>query len=209
VPASSNPSPGAIGCLVLAAGEGRRFGGPKQLAELAGRPLLEHALAAAEAAELSRVVVVLGAHREEILARVDTRGFETVACEDWRAGMSEPLKRGIAAVADLSAALILLGDQPLISAAAIRRVVSARRPGHAAVRATYGGKPGHPVLLERPLFEAVTSLRGDAGARSLLGGVEVVEVACEDVADPLDVDVPEDIGLAELKMTAARGRRSG
>ena len=189
-----------IGCVVLAAGEGKRFGGRKQLAELAGRPLLEHALATAARARLARVVVVLGAEAERIAAAVDLHAAEPVVCERWREGMAEPLKRGLAALGELDAAVVLLGDQPLVSAAAIARVVAARRPDRVAVRATYGGEPGHPVLLERELFAAIATLRGDAGARGLLAGLPVADVPCDDVGDPLDVDRPEDLRVAELRL---------
>lgn len=140
-----------IAGLVLAAGEGSRFGGPKQLAEFGGRPLLEHPLAALGAARLlDRRFLVVGAHRDEVLAGVELHGFEPVACADWRRGLSRSLSRGLAAAsaAGARAALIVLGDQPLISPAAVDRLAGAwrGRPA-AALRATYAGRPGHPVLL--------------------------------------------------------------
>jgi molybdenum cofactor cytidylyltransferase len=203
---ASSRAAAPIGAIVLAAGEGRRFGAHKQLAELAGRPLLEHALASAAAASLRRVVVVLGSGAEEIAGAVDLHGAEPLVCERWREGMAEPLKTGIDAVSDLDAAVVLLGDQPLVGAAAIERVIGARRRGAIAVRATYGGEPSHPVLLERRLFADVAMLSGDAGARHLLAerADAVVEVFCDDVADPLDVDRPEDLRAAELRLDEHR-----
>lgn len=189
---------GGAACLVLAAGAGRRFGGdgPKQLAPLAGRPLLEHALAAAAGSKADRVVAVLGANAEAILARVDLRGAEPLLCAGWAEGMAAALRAGVAAVAGSGAAVVVLGDQPLITATAIDRVIAARAPGHDAVRATYGGSPGHPVLLERLLLAAAGELRGDTGARALLAAARVATVGCEDVGDPLDVDTPADLRLA-------------
>ncbi|MGH2989239.1 MAG: nucleotidyltransferase family protein, partial [Solirubrobacterales bacterium] len=101
---------------------------------------------------------------------------------------------------DVEAAAVLLGDQPLISPAAIERLISERGAGRVAVRATYGGHPGHPVVLERSLFQSIVELRGDAGARNLLERADVAGVPCEDVADPLDVDSPADLRLAEVKL---------
>jgi molybdenum cofactor cytidylyltransferase len=189
-----------LACLVLAAGAGKRFGGRKQLAELAGRPLLEHAIASANAAPASRVVVVLGAHAAEIQERVAFGRAEPVVCESWGEGMAAPLRRGIAAVHDAEAALVLLGDQPLVTVAAIERVVAGRAPGNAAVRATYGGAPGHPVLIERGLFKAIGGLRGDAGARALLDRPNVAFVRCDDIADPLDIDTAADLELASARV---------
>jgi nicotine blue oxidoreductase len=189
---------------VLAAGAGRRFGpdGPKQLAPLSGRPLLEHVLAQASASPVDRVVVVLGARADAILDGLDLHDADPVVCDSWREGMSSPLKDGIAAVADCAATVVLLGDQPLITAAAVDRVLAARRDGTDATRASYGGRPGHPVVLERRLFAAVGTLAGDAGARSLLAAGRVVAVPCDDVADPLDVDTPADLRLAEQALAS-------
>ncbi|GIK76383.1 MAG: nucleotidyltransferase family protein [Thermoleophilia bacterium] len=192
-----------VACLVLAAGAGRRFGpgGPKQLALLRGRPLLEHVLAQASGSAVDRVVVVLGAGGEAILDRLDLHGAAPLACGSWREGMSAPLREGIEAVADCDAAVVMLGDQPLVTAAAVDRVLAARKSGSDATRASYGGRPGHPVVLERRLFPAIGGLAGDAGARSLLGSGRVGTVPCDDVADPLDVDTPADLRRAEQALT--------
>ena len=105
-----------IGGVVLAAGEATRFGGPKQLAELDGRPLLEHALRAVSAVPaIDRIVVVLGAHAEEIRAKVDFLDAEPIVCEDWREGQAASLRTGLAALGDVEAALVTLGDQPRIT----------------------------------------------------------------------------------------------
>ena len=181
-----------IAGVVLAAGGGRRFGARKQLADLHGRPLLEHALVAMAAAPLDRVFVVLGAGAEEVSGRVNMHGAEPVPCDRWDAGLSASLRAGIDAAAGAEAVAIVLGDQPLISPEAVARVVAARG-GAAAVRATYGGVPGHPVLLEDRLFARARKLRGDTGARALLTGVRVREVACDELGGPDDVDTPEQL----------------
>lgn len=181
-----------IGGIVLAGGSGARFGGPKQIAELGGRPLLEYAVEAATSA-LDRVVVVLGARAAAVRERVRLGGAEVLVCEEWEAGMAATLRTGIRALGEVDAAVVTLGDQPLVGAAAIDRVVAERRPGTLAVRASYGGAPGHPVVLERELFPRLLELSGDAGARQILGSVPVRDVPCEDIADPADVDSPEDL----------------
>ena len=178
---------------MLAAGAGERFGGRKQLAELDGRPLLEHALAAMAAAPLDRVVVVLGAQAEQVRAGVDLHAAQVVICPDWEEGQAASLRAGIAALTAASAAVVVLGDQPRISARAVERVLGERSPEALAVRATYDAKPGHPVVLERALFGAISRLRGDDGARALLGGVAVRDVACDGLGRPDDVDTPEQL----------------
>ena len=152
--------------------------------------MLQHSLGILAGSPVRRRIVVLGAEAERVLAEVDLLGAEHVVCEDWECGQARSLAAGLAAAGQAEAALILLGDQPLVSVAAVERVLAARRPGAVAVRATYGAVPGHPVVLEAALFADAIALEGDAGARVLFEGPgsEVLEVPCEDVASGLDVD---------------------
>ena len=178
-----------VGALILAAGEGRRFGGTKQLAELDGRPLLEHALAAV--AGISPRVVVLGHAADEILAAIDLQGAEPVVCAGWAEGQAASLRCGLAAL-DADAVLVVLGDQPGITVAAIEAVVTAGGDAD-AVRATYDGVPGHPVLLRRPLLERAGELQGDVGFRDLLRDARVHEIEVGHLADPADIDTREEL----------------
>ena len=183
-----------IAGLVLAAGAGTRFGGRKQLAVLDGRPLLEHALAAMESAPVAVRFVVLGADAEEIRSGVDLHGATPLVCPDWEEGQSASLRAGVAAVPDdCEAIVVTLGDQPSIASRAIAAVVAARGGGFDAVRATYDGVPGHPVLIERALFPALRELSGDTGARDVLRDARVREVPCDGLGDSTDVDTPADL----------------
>ena len=179
----------SLGALVLAAGEGRRFGGTKQLAELDGRPLLEHALAAVTG--ISPRVVVLGHAAGEIAARVDLHGARPVVCPDFAEGQAASLRCGIAAL-DTDEVLVVLGDQPGITAAALDALISAGGDED-AVRATYDGEASHPVLLRRPLLDRVGELSGDVGFRDLLRGARVREVEVGHLADPADIDTREEL----------------
>ena len=184
-----------IGALVLAAGEGSRFGGPKQLAELDGRPLVEHVLGTAAAVPaLERVVLVLGARAEEVRSRIDLHGAEVAVCESWAEGQAESLKTGLRAIEDLDAAVILLGDQPGITPAAIEAVL-AHFDGTRPLRAVYDGSPGHPVLLTRELMRRSMELTGDAGARELLEDARALRVEVGHLCRPVDVDTPADLDL--------------
>jgi molybdenum cofactor cytidylyltransferase len=179
-----------IGGLVLAAGEGRRFGATKQLAELRGRPLLEYALEAMEG--ISPRVVVLGHAADEIAARVDLHGAEPVVCERWAEGQSASLRCGLAALAGADAVVVALGDQPGLTAEAVEAVVTAAGDED-AVRAVYDGVPGHPVLLRRQLLDRAGELRGDTGFRDLLEHAAVREVEVGALADPADIDTREEL----------------
>lgn len=178
-----------VGGLILAAGEGRRFGGAKQLAEVRGRPLLWHAVAAILAVPaLDPVVVVLGARADDVRAGVDLQRARTVVCPDWAEGQAASLRCGVAALGDVDAAVVTLGDQPFITPAVIAGVLQFDPARHDAVRATYAGRPGHPVLLARPLLDRVGELRGDVGFRDLLEGARVRRFECGELCNPVDVD---------------------
>jgi CTP:molybdopterin cytidylyltransferase MocA len=178
-----------IGGLILAAGEGRRFGGTKQLAELHGRPLLEYALEAMEG--VSPRVVVLGHAADKIRRGVNMHGASVVECEDWDEGQAASLRAGVAALAHCDAVVVVLGDQPGITAEAVAAILA--EPGGDAVRATYDGVPGHPVLLRRPLLDRAGELRGDTGFRDLLESGAVREFEIGGLADPADIDTREEL----------------
>jgi CTP:molybdopterin cytidylyltransferase MocA len=182
-----------IGGVVLAAGEGSRFGGPKQLAELDGRPLVEHSLIALAAVPaIERYVLVLGAYADEIRAAIDPHGADIVVAEEWSDGQAASLRAGLAAIEELSAALIMLGDQPGITPAAIEAVL-ALFDGTRPVRAVYNGAPGHPVILTRDLMRAAMELGGDLGARELLEDARARKVEVAHLCRPQDVDTPADL----------------
>jgi molybdenum cofactor cytidylyltransferase len=150
--------------LVLAAGAGRRFGPePKLLADLGGRPVIEHVVAAATAA-LDRVVVVLGARADEIRAAADLTGAEVVVAGDWSEGQAASLRRGLEHLAGEERVLVLLGDQPLVTPALVTRMAG-EPPGS---RAAHGGVPGHPAVLGPDLMAQARALRGDRGLRDLV-----------------------------------------
>jgi CTP:molybdopterin cytidylyltransferase MocA len=185
-----------IAGLVLAGGAGRRFGSPKQLAELGGVPLLQHAVdAMLEVPALDRVVVVLGAAAEQIGASVRFASAEPIVCEDWAEGMAASLRCGVAELAGADWVVVTLGDMPRVTAEAIEAVLGAIDEGGVweAVRARYDGVPAHPVALSRPLLARVPELRADVGARELLGGAKVREVEAGHLARPDDVDTPEEL----------------
>ena len=184
---------GRVAALVLAAGAARRYGSAKQLAELEGRPLIEHALEAVAAAPVDERVVVLGAGADAVLEAADLHGARPVVCEDWAEGQAASLRAGLAALDGVEAAVVVLGDQPRVSARAIARVLAARGESAAAVRATYDGLPAHPIVLERALFSRLAALEGDVGAREVLATVAVREVACDGLGRPDDVDTPEQL----------------
>jgi molybdenum cofactor cytidylyltransferase/nicotine blue oxidoreductase len=177
-----------IRALVLAAGEGRRFGGAKQLAEAGGRPILERVL---ELAEPYDPLVVLGAHAPAILERLRLPCDRVVLCDGWQEGQAASLRAGVVALGPVEAALVLLGDQPFLTPAVVEGTLERWDPTVCdAVRPSFDGVPGHPVLLGRPVLDAVCTLRGDTGARALLEGFRVRTWEAGGLGDPTDIDTP-------------------
>ncbi|MEU1643764.1 nucleotidyltransferase family protein [Micromonospora zamorensis] len=180
--------------LLLAAGAGRRYGRPKALVELDGVPLVRRGITLLRDGGCTPVHVVLGAGADEV---PDLPGAVPVRHDGWPDGLGSSLRRGLASLpADVPAAVVVLVDQPLLSPAAVRRVRAAYAGGALVAVATYAGRLGHPVLLTRdtwPLLDRYAV--GDRGARDLLRDRPdlVVEVPCDDVGAPLDVDTPADL----------------
>ena len=136
-----------IGGLILAAGGGSRFGGRKQLAELDGRPLLEHAIdAMREVPAIERILVVLGSNAEEISRRVNLEGVETVVCEEWEEGIAASLRAGVEALSDCESIVLTLGDQPFITPQVIAAIADYAPSPAPAARATYAGRARPPGL---------------------------------------------------------------
>jgi len=157
--------------VVLAAGAGSRFGGGKLLASLEGRPILQHVLDRLAAAGSGEVIVVLGEDADDIEVAISWRDECRVRNPEPARGLSSSLRVGIAAVPlGVGAVLVVLGDQPRVSAAAIRALVDAGvdtdRPIAVPVYVGDGGR--NPVLMGREAFALVQTVEGDRGLGPIL-----------------------------------------
>jgi CTP:molybdopterin cytidylyltransferase MocA len=198
---SSNPPPLRFGIVVLAAGASTRMGEPKQLLPFSGRPLLVRAVEAALASSAWPVVVVLGAHAQQIrplLARFPVLVAENPA---WAEGMASSLRTGIATLPQFSrslhGALVALCDQPAFSAGVVDQLVARQRAtGRSIVATRYHGRNGAPALFLRGHFPTLTTLTGEEGARALLNAASD-EIASVDLpALATDLDTPADYAAA-------------
>jgi len=184
-----------VGAVVLAAGQGLRFGSQKLLTPLGDRPLLQHALDAANASSLSPIVVILGADADAIAAGVRSGRARLVRNADHATGQASSLRVGLRSLDTSDAAVIVLGDQPNVTAALLDALVVAQRStGAPAVVCTQDGRRSPPTLLHRDLWDEIEELRGDTGAREVLA--RRTDVAVFEVADGLarldDIDTQED-----------------
>jgi nicotine blue oxidoreductase len=192
-----------ISVIVLAAGAGSRFGGGKLLAEYRGRPLIEATLLRLREAPADETIVVVGNDAEGLRGLCESYGVRLAENPDWAEGMATSVKEGLAACSpDADAAVVVLGDQPLVGAKAVERLVEAYEGGAAVAVATYGGERRNPALFTRRMWPMLEEeLSGDEGARGFLRRHPemVAEVPCDDVADPTDVDTVEDLRRLEAR----------
>lgn len=181
--------------LLLAAGAGRRFGGPKALAEVDGEPLVLRALRTLTAAGCAPVFVVVGAAAGQVRALLPDPA-RAVLAEDWATGMGASLRAGLAALGETEhpAALVHLVDLPWVGPGIVARVAAHAGAGTVA-RAAYDGVPGHPVVLGRRWWgEVAETARGDRGARDWLAGrADLTLIECGDLGSGRDVDRPGDL----------------
>jgi CTP:molybdopterin cytidylyltransferase MocA len=191
--------------VLLAAGEGSRFGRPKALVEVDGRTLAERGADLLRSGGADPILIVTGA------APVRLPGTQAVDNPDWRTGMGSSLHAGLRALAgtqDVSAVVVALADQPLVGPDAVARLIAAYRAGASVAVAAYDGQPRNPVLLAREHWpEVIATVTGDTGARAFLRARAdlVTLVECGDTGRPDDIDTPAD--LARVAAALARPRR--
>lgn len=192
----------SVAAIVLAAGLGSRFGEtPKLLAELRGQPLVRRVAEAAAASRADPVIVVVGRAGEAVRAALAGLAVKVVENSDYAQGLSTSLKAGFAALPEsATAAIVCLGDMPLLGADILDALIAAHEETHdaAAIVPVHAGRRGNPVLLARRLAPEIARLEGDRGAGPLLRGRDGVrELAWGDERVLVDVDTPE--ALAALQ----------
>jgi CTP:molybdopterin cytidylyltransferase MocA len=178
-----------IAGLVLAAGAGTRMGIPKALVEDESGPWLVRAVQTLQDGGCDQVTVVLGACADQAAALLE--GVPTVVAEDWADGMGASLRAGLTALAetDATAVLVTLVDLPDITAEVVGRLLATDVNSGSLRRASYDGRPGHPVLIGRDHIPGViASATGDRGARDHLAAHPHELVECGDLASGRDVD---------------------
>jgi CTP:molybdopterin cytidylyltransferase MocA len=190
---------GRVVGILLAAGAGRRAGGPKALrTDADGTSWLLRSIAVLRDGGCDAVFVVLGSQADRARAVITSAALNKnpaiaiVDAPDWEQGMGSSLRTGLLAAQSASwrAALVHLVDLPDVTAEVVRRLIRQAPPGAKTLaRATYGGRPGHPVLIGRDHLESImVGLAGDSGAKDYLVRHRAHSVECGDLASGQDRD---------------------
>ena len=199
----------ALSGVVLAAGESRRMGKPKQLLPFGDATILERVVDALLGAGVGEVIVVLGHLAEQVRVVLGDRPVKVVINEAYREGMLSSVQCGVRAAGTVQdAVLFALGDQPHIESQVVREVMDAYRSGEAGmVIPRYGGKKGHPIIINLQRYRAaILRLPAHVGLNALMqeyaDDVRFIEVSTEDIIR--DIDVPEDYSRELARFTERR-----
>jgi molybdenum cofactor cytidylyltransferase len=184
------------GLVLLAAGESRRMGQPKQLLPIDGRPLLRHVAELVLQAPVDPVVVVLGSGAAQIEPALAGLRVHVAINPDWAQGLGSSLRVGVAAARQrapaLSALIVALADQPTLPPQHLDALIARYRAGGCtAVASLTGDERVPPLLFGRSWFERLGRIDGDTGARALLRN-HPEDVATVPLATNADLDTPED-----------------
>lgn len=193
----------SIAAIILAAGQSRRMGETnKMTVEVMGKPMVRHVGEAVYNSSIDNALVITGHKADEV--KIALQGLEISAYHnpDYEEGLSTSIRHGIQSLgADVSSALILLGDMPLITSEMINLLIktASKKPNHIIV-STHKGKRGNPVLWPRAFFDELRNIQGDVGARHIMAANQdrVIEVELGEAAS-LDLDTPEAVRLIHDK----------
>jgi molybdenum cofactor cytidylyltransferase len=193
----------SVAAIILAAGESRRLGRPKQLLTHRGETLLNRAIRIAGEAGASPVLAVLGAQFEAITASIQSPTVLPIHNDHWRQGMGSSIEAGMRALGvcapETMGVLLMSCDQPRLTADHLRLLLAAfsSQPSPVIVASSYAGIHGVPAIFPPDTFAQLRNLRGDKGARSIIDAAPCPIVAIEFEGGEVDIDSPEDLAKLE------------
>lgn len=180
-----------IPILLLAAGESKRLGTPKQLLPYKGKTIIR--TIAENAVPLGKVFVITGAHHDSLVAELQDLGLTFIQNPDWQEGMGSSIRTGIINIIEnipeATGVMILLADQPLVTNDHLKILLEAFKTNE-VVLSSYQGINGVPAIIGKSHFKFLSLLTGDKGARSILG--QLTGVAHVAMDDNPDIDTMDD-----------------
>jgi molybdenum cofactor cytidylyltransferase len=188
--------------VVLAAGQGARFGGAKQLAEFRGMPMVRRAAEVLLNSEVGRIVAVVGHRADDVKEALKGLPVQCIFNPHWAEGLATSIRVGLGALGeDTEGVLFFLADQPTVRSETVDKLLKAFREHRGSIVVpVFRGRRGNPALFPKGFFRELSSLKGDVGGREIIKRwpEAVLEVPVEDPGVLLDVDRPEDmVNLAD------------
>ena len=185
-----------LSAILLAAGESKRMGEPKQLMPLGKHTLLEQAIDNLLNSSVDETIVVVGHKAEEITKAIATRPVKIMLNHNYRQGMSTSIIAGLILIDPKSQAVILaLGDQPLVASQTINQLIDAFNSHNKGIAVpTYQGRRGHPIIFDIKYKAELFKLKGDIGGREIIRNhsKDVLKVAVDSESVVSDIDTQED-----------------
>jgi len=183
-----------VAIVILAAGESRRFGGIKQLADIEGKPLLQQVIDQCLQVSETDIYLVLGANSEQIQAGLSLDGVRLINNDDWQQGISSSIRAAVNRLAaEYPAILLIAGDQPRIIAAELVGLIETWRSDPGLICAAYYDETlGIPAIFPGGYYSELLKLQGDRGAKSLLMNQPGLLVHPLESAK-FDIDTPDDL----------------
>jgi len=200
----------SVALIVLAAGASTRMGRPKQLLPYRGHTLLRNAAAIAAASVCRPVLVVLGAYANQIQPEIDGLPVRPVMNERWAEGIGTSIQAGLGALStddqadNVQAVVLMLCDQPCVTAAVIDDLVTAYyASGREIIASEYGGTLGVPALFGRGYFAELATVSGEAGAKCIIAAHASDVVPVPFPMGMADIDTPEEYRQLQRAMSSA------
>lgn len=183
-----------IAGVILAAGESRRFGKPKQLVDWKGEPLIRYIIRKALDTRLSRIVVVTGAYTDDISKRISDLPITQIHNSGWGEGQSSSIRLAINELGtDINGVIFILADQPRLSVDLIHALLAAHSTTLAPIIAPrYDNQRGNPVLFDRSTFSELLTLSGNQGGREVFDRYSIQFIDWNDSNILVDIDTLDD-----------------
>ena len=185
-----------LAVLIMAAGESRRFGSCKLLADIDGKPMLQHSIELAQSTDASLIRIVTGRWHQEI-KQAQTSGviddIDLIYNSDWQQGLGSSIATGVSQIASrCDEVLVLLADQVSVSSEDIERL-RLRDDKNQIVCASYSQTLGPPAIFPAQFFPELEKLSGDKGAKALLAELTAIDCQVDVPNAAFDIDSPSDL----------------